>query len=158
MAGEGPSEPVGDRPTLADKLNRLFEAAHAKGERAPTNKAVAEGVSALGTPISETFIYYLRTGKRDNPSMKHLEGIARYFDVPAWYFFDDTASQQLYEELNLLAAMRDNDVRTLALRSADMDPRMRRWLIDTVSRLEEAQRPPERPDDDRAAEPDDGSG
>jgi len=111
------------------------------GSKPPTNKSVAEGVSALGTPISESFIYYLRAGLRDNPTKKHLEGIARYFGIPAGYFFDEDESQQIYEDLELVTAMRDADVRQLALRSSQMSPRMRQWLIQTLNALDEAQTP-----------------
>lgn len=136
-----------DAPTLADKLNRLFEAAHRSGQRPPTNRAVAEGVTAAGTPISESFIHYLRSGARDNPTKKHLEGIARYFGIPASYFFDDhDESRRLYEELELVTAMRDADVRNLALRTLQMRPEMRRWLIDMLNGLAQAQDSSDRPD------------
>ncbi len=142
MPEDGPEATRPERPSLAEKLNRLYEAAHGPGSKPPTNKSVAEGVSALGTPISESFIYYLRTGQRDNPTKKHLEGIARYFGIPTGYFFDEDESQQIYEELELVTAMRDADVRQLALRSSQMSPRMRQWLIQTLNALDEAQTPP----------------
>jgi len=132
LPAEGPT------PSLADKLNKLFAAAQSSAGRPLSNRAVAAGVTADGVNISESFIYYLRTGQRDNPTKKHLEGIARFFNVPASYFFDDDIARRIHAELELVTAMRDADVRSIALRSSKMTPRMRQWLAQTIAGLDEA--------------------
>lgn len=129
-----------EAPSLASKLNRLFELAGGNERRPPSNRTVAEAISAQGTPISEATIHYLRTGARDNPNKRHLEGLARYFEVPVAFLHDDEgASARIYEELELISAMRDAEVRVLAMRGAQMTPRMRRWLVDMLTSLENAQ-------------------
>jgi len=43
---------------------------------------------------SGTYLWLLRTGQWDNPTMKHLIAIARFFGVPPTYFFPDNAMAQ----------------------------------------------------------------
>lgn len=118
------SEDVEGRPesaTLADKINRLFEVMHSRAERPPSNEEVAAAINARGrTTISASYLWLLRTGKRDNPGKHHLEAIADYFKVPPAYFFDQEVSAEIDAELTLLAAMRDAGVRQIALRAAGL--------------------------------------
>jgi transcriptional regulator with XRE-family HTH domain len=135
--GRRPEGPVRDgTPSLADKLNALFAARQASSGTTLTNRMVAEGVTARGVSISETLVHYLRTGKRDNPTKKHLEGIAHFFGVPPGHFFDDQDDDADHE---LWAAVRDKEVRAIALRSSRMTPAMRQWLAETIAGLDEAQ-------------------
>jgi len=75
MAGEGV-------PDLAAKLNRLFETIPRPGGGLYTNEAAAKALSTAGVTVSAQHMWYLRTGKRDNPSFRLLEGVARLFGVP----------------------------------------------------------------------------
>ena len=51
------------------------------------------------------------TGQRDNPTIKHLIAIARFFGVPPTYFFPDDAMQQGAVPAELAAALSDDKVR-----------------------------------------------
>ena len=108
------------RANLADKINRLFEALHDDDGAPRSNEEVAEAITRAGTKISASYLWLLRTGRRDNPGKNHLEAIAAYFRVPPAYFFDDRIAQDIHAELDLLAAMRKAGVRELALRAADL--------------------------------------
>lgn len=110
----------GGQPSLADKINRLFEALHDDEGASRSNEDVADAITRVGTKISASYLWLLRTGRRDNPGKNHLEAIAGYFRVPPAYFFDDRIAQDIYAELDLLAAMRKAGVRELALRAADL--------------------------------------
>jgi hypothetical protein len=44
--------------------------------------------------MSWTYLWLPRTGQRDNPTMKHLIAIARFFGVPPTHFFPDNAMAQ----------------------------------------------------------------
>jgi transcriptional regulator with XRE-family HTH domain len=71
--------------------------------------------------ISGSYIWQLRTGKKDNPTKRHIEALASFFGVPAAYFFDDGEAERIDAELKLVsAAMRDSSVRSVALRSAGL--------------------------------------
>jgi transcriptional regulator with XRE-family HTH domain len=109
--------------TLADKINRMFEVMHPR-ERGPlSNEEAAAAINAQGrTTISASYLWLLRTGRRDNPGKHHLEALAELFGISPGYFFDDDTARTIDRELTLLAAMRDAGVRHLALRAAELSP------------------------------------
>jgi transcriptional regulator with XRE-family HTH domain len=111
-----------DAPTsLAERLDRLFRTVHPAGRGEYTYDEVATAIRDSGTMISHTYVWQLRKGIRDNPTKRHLEGLAQFFGVPAAYFLDeDTAA--IDAQLELLSAMRDAPVRNIALRAADLSP------------------------------------
>ena len=110
------------RRSLAEKIDHLFTTAHpAKGQY--THEQVAAALREAGGPtISATYVWQLRKGIRDNPTKHHLEALAGFFGVPPSYFFDEEAAAQVDAELALLVAMRDANVRSVALRSAGLSP------------------------------------
>lgn len=109
--------------TLAQKLDRLFRAAHPRGRSEYTLEEVAEGIRARGGPtISVSYLWQLRRGERDNPRKSHLQALAEFFGVSPAYFFDDEAAARIDAQLELLAALRDASVRHLALRAFDLSP------------------------------------
>ncbi|GAA2616590.1 hypothetical protein ACWCO0_20325 [Streptomyces tubercidicus] len=85
MEAEG-REPV----SLAEKLDRLFSVrSRERGRSLSVNEvATALNIKAGKAVISGNYIWHLRKGKRDNPTKRHLEALAEYFDVPAAYFHD----------------------------------------------------------------------
>ncbi len=121
---------MGDRspapgPTLADKLDRLFRVAGqaaGAGGREPSYQQVAAAIEDAGGPtISATYVWQLRRGDRDNPTKVHLEALAAYFGVPAAYFFADVQDDQgMITDAELRAAIQDERVRRIAIRSASL--------------------------------------
>lgn len=123
MKAEMPSEAASSPRTLAEKIDYLFATVHPKGRGPYTYEEVASGVREAGGPtISGSYVWQLRTGQRDNPTMKHLQALAGFFGVAPSYFFDEESSQRIAAELKLLASMRDNNVRTVALRASGLSP------------------------------------
>lgn len=107
----------GEQPaSLAGRLDRLFKAVRPGGQREHTYEEVAAAIRENGISISHTYVWQLRKGLRDNPTKRHLEGLAHFFGVPTSYFLDDDTSG-IEDQLELLAALRDSDVRSLALRA-----------------------------------------
>jgi transcriptional regulator with XRE-family HTH domain len=105
-------------PDLAAKLDRLFRTFHRPGGAEHSYNEVARRIREEGGPtISATYIWQLRTGKRDNPTKSHLEALADFFGVNPAYFFDEGASERVDAQLQLLGAMRDSGVDQFALRS-----------------------------------------
>lgn len=127
---------------LARKIDRLFKDVH-KGGREHSAEEVAAGLREMGGPtISSTYIWQLRTGKRDNPTKKHLEALAAFFRVPVAYFFDDEAAQRIDAELDLLVAMRDTGVRSIALRTVGLDAGSLQAVRSVVDQLRSLQHLP----------------
>jgi transcriptional regulator with XRE-family HTH domain len=109
--------------TLAEKLNLLFQTVHPRNRGEYSAEEVAQAIEEMGGPtISPSYIWYLRTGRRDNPTRKHLEALARFFGVSPAYFLDDEAAERIDAQLDLLAALRDAGVREIALRASGLSP------------------------------------
>ena len=144
------------RPTLAEKLTRLFETLRDPDRRRYSDEQVAAAITESGGPsISANYIYLLRTGRRDNPTKRHLEALAAFFQVGPAYFFDDELSAQIDDELEVLAALRDSGVRAVALRAAELGPRARSSILSILGQRQDL----ERPDDETSAlASDDASG
>jgi transcriptional regulator with XRE-family HTH domain len=128
------------RFSIAGKLDRLFRAA---GPPEPSSMAVAEAIrSGQGVPISHTYIWQLRTGRRDNPTVQHLTALATYFGVPVAYFLDEATAARVDGQLDLLRTLRDAGVTEMALRAADVSPAARAAISDLVRQVWESEHPP----------------
>ncbi len=113
----------GDSASLAWKLNRLFETIHPAGRDEYSPEEVARAINDAGRgTISPAYIYMLRKGQRDNPTKRHLELLASFFGVTPAYFFDEEAARRIEQQLDLLAAFRDGEVRRLAARASGLSP------------------------------------
>src|SRR5579872_69700 len=106
---------------LADRLDHLFRTAHPKDRGPYTHAEVAEAINAAaGNVISATYVWQLRTGRRDNPTRKHLSALAAFFGVSPMYFFDDAEAGRDVLQAELVTALRDDAVRDMALRAAGL--------------------------------------
>jgi transcriptional regulator with XRE-family HTH domain len=124
--------------TLADKLNHLFATAHPVDRGAYSNDEVAAAIGEQGGPtISAVYIWLLRKGHRNNPTLKHLEALAAFFGVPAAYFFDDEATARIDAELQLLTTMRDLGVHAIASRMAGLSHKSLRSIAEVIERVRE---------------------
>lgn len=124
-----------DVPTLAARIDRLFDVVRRPDRRPYTHGEVARACrEASGESFSATYLWQLRTGRRDNPTKRHLEALAAFFQVPVAYFFDDDQGAKIAEELDLLGALRDAAVRQVALRAVTLSTEG----LDTVTDLIEA--------------------
>jgi transcriptional regulator with XRE-family HTH domain len=143
--GSGTESPAESTPpTLAAKLDRLFRVVRPPGlDREYTYREAAVGIAEHGGATTANYVYLLRSGRRDNPGMKLLESLASFFGVPVTYFYDTQKSEQeLEEELQLRAALRDSSIRQLALRSVDLSPANLRHIIGIIERVRELERGP----------------
>ncbi|MFD9125944.1 XRE family transcriptional regulator [Kitasatospora sp. NPDC059571] len=108
---------------LADRIEQLFRIVRRPNGDPHSNEEVARACrEASGESFSATYLWQLRTGRRDNPTKRHLEALARFFEVPVAYFFEDGQSERIAEELALLGALRDAGVREVALRAVTLSP------------------------------------
>ncbi|MGW1767903.1 helix-turn-helix domain-containing protein [Streptomyces sp. NPDC002073] len=132
-------------PTLADRIDRLFDVVRRPSREPYSNEEVARACrEATGESFSATYLWQLRTGRRDNPTKRHLEALARFFEVPPAYFFDDELGGRISEELALLGALRDAGVREVALRAVALSPQGLGTIsdmIDAIARRESGSHP-----------------
>lgn len=137
--------------SLAGKLNYLFARTTTRGGQEFSNEQVAAAIVATGVTISQSYVWQLRKGKKDNPTFKHLQALAAFFGVPVSYFFDDEMTDRVDEQLEELKAEQDrlneimgrSDAQLMALRAGELSPEGRRQvmdLLDVVHRLEQAEK------------------
>jgi transcriptional regulator with XRE-family HTH domain len=120
------------RSTLAEKIDTLFRVVRRANRDQFSHEEVAKACrEATGETFSATYLWQLRTGRRDNPTKRHLEALAQFFKVPVSYFFDDEQGADIAAELELLGALRDAGVRSMALRAVNLSPEG----VDTISEM-----------------------
>jgi transcriptional regulator with XRE-family HTH domain len=120
MGGEAGQAKSG---SLADRLNHLFETIHPPGRDPYSNEEVARAIREQGGDISRAYLSYLRNGERTNPTLQHLQALARFFGVTPAYFFDDDVAAEIDAQLHVAVALRDAGVRAVALRAAGLSPK-----------------------------------
>ncbi|MCX3058214.1 helix-turn-helix domain-containing protein [Streptomyces beihaiensis] len=119
MAGPEASTPGAS--TLAAKIDALFRVVRRPNREQYSHEEVARACrEATGESFSATYLWQLRTGRRDNPTKRHLEALAQFFQVPVAYFFDEEQGAAIAQELELLGALRDAGVRSVALRAVNL--------------------------------------
>ncbi|MFD5751134.1 helix-turn-helix domain-containing protein [Streptomyces sp. NPDC127033] len=133
--------------SLAGKLNHLFAHMKPAGRGPYTAEEVARSITAAGISISGSYIWLLRKGQRDNPTLRHLEGLAKFFGVPPAYFFDDRVTETVDTELSLLIALRDMEVQRIALRTAGLSTKSLRSIGEVIERVRELEGLPSEPGD-----------
>jgi transcriptional regulator with XRE-family HTH domain len=122
--------------SLSEKLDRLFQTVRPRDGGEYSFEEVAEALRGRGGPtISATYVWQLRKGLRDNPTKRHLEALADFFGVSPAYFFDDEAAERIDAELDLLAAIRDAQVRQLALRAIGLSTESLTTIAEMVERV-----------------------
>jgi len=140
-----PEDGAGPQGNLAQKMKHLLNTVHPKGREPYSLREAAALINeaARDEVISHSYLGQLRSGKRDNPTMKQLAVFSAFFGVPVWYFFDDEASQRSAQEVELAGAIKDPDVRDLALSAAGLPKvslKALRDLTDTFWTLEKRTR------------------
>lgn len=124
-----PQIPPGAEGDVAAKLDYLFQRVHPG--KSPAD--IAALVRQVGGPeISGSYVWMLRTGRRTNPSMQVIAGLAAACDVPVAYFFDSDAAEQVEARLELLQSMANAGVRQVAGRAADLSPESLRALTGVI--------------------------
>jgi transcriptional regulator with XRE-family HTH domain len=120
---------------FAERLDHLFRTVHPKDRGPYTPAEVADAINAEAGErvVSGTYLWLLRTGQRDNPTMKHLVAIARFFGVPPTYFFPDDVVQQDAVPAEVVAALSDDKVREMALRAAGLSDRSLKAITDMIN-------------------------
>lgn len=114
MEGEG--TPVS--AMIAERLTRLIDTVHPPGRRYSVRE-IAEGINTKAgrQVISHTYVNELQRGNGVDPTIGRLQALAEFFGVSLLYFFDEDVARRTDQQLDALAALRDQGVVSLALRS-----------------------------------------
>lgn len=136
MAAEGAG-----RGVVADRLDHLIRTVHPAGRGPYALREIADAINAeAGAPlISAAYISQLRTGQRAEPSHSRLAALAKFFGVSIDYFSEEIAAEEANRQLEVLVALRDAGVRSVALRAAGLSESSLaavRAVIENARRLE----------------------
>lgn len=128
---------VTDQPrTFAQLLDDLFKTVHPP-DRGPytyteVSQAIEEAAGEDGVRLSASAIQQLRTGQKKNPTRQSITALASFFGVPAGYFFDEQVAERAKAEIELVAAMRDEGVRKVALRASGLSTQSLQLLTNVI--------------------------
>lgn len=139
---------------LTERLRELFETVHREGrggrQRTFSSREVAEGISAdpnHGVTVSRNYVDGLRNGRFTNPTAELLAALVAFFNdhrppktpviTVSWLIGEETS-----EDRELRAAMDEENIRAIAMRSAKMDPELQGQILDMVRILGGRQDPP----------------
>ncbi|MEV4183966.1 XRE family transcriptional regulator [Streptosporangium canum] len=129
--------------TLSDRIDHLFQVVRRPNGEQHSHEEVAKACrESTGETFSATYLWQLRTGRRDNPTKRHLEALAAFFQVPPAYFFDDEQGAVIAKELELLGALRNSAVRDVVLRAVNLSEEGLGTIADIIDAIgrREAQR------------------
>ncbi|MEU8463961.1 hypothetical protein [Streptomyces sp. NPDC029003] len=120
-AAAGEDEPDPEAELLGRRIEYLFTYVQPLGRRF-TLQEVVDGIKEAAGPndakLSVGRLWALAKGKAPNPTVGTLRVLGEFFGVPLAYFIDDEVEARVSAQLALVAAMRANDVRSVALRAA----------------------------------------
>ncbi|MFI5804439.1 XRE family transcriptional regulator [Streptomyces sp. NPDC051561] len=126
--------------TFRDRLNYLFDVVHPPNRGPYSNTEVVALMAERGLdPISDVYLWKLRTGRSDNPTMRHFESLAKFFGVSPRYWFDDEIAERTERDLELLVLMRDARIKNVLLRLSDVSEKGKEALIGMVDHVREVE-------------------
>jgi transcriptional regulator with XRE-family HTH domain len=137
--------------SFAARLNHAFAMLTKPDGSQYSNEDVSRHLAEQGERISVSYLYQLRSSKKDNPTLQHIEALAKFFGVPPGYFFDDAVTDRVEEQLDRLRAERErlaqigdkDEVKLMALRAGELAPdrfRLVSELLDVVYRQQQLER------------------
>lgn len=123
--------------TLAEKLDYLFRTHRRPDGHEYSTRQVAAWIQEVrGHAVSPAYIWHLRSGERDNPTIRHIEDLAAFFGVLPHYFFEDEETERTQMALALLGALQQQpEVHHLAMRSLGVSAESLRAIIETIERV-----------------------
>lgn len=105
-------DPQGD--DLVRRVNRLFDTHHPADRGPYSNAEIAERASSHGYEISPAAIQQIRSGRRSNPTVRVLRGLALAFGVSITYFFEENLTEVSLETRARSGDLSDRTVQLLA--------------------------------------------
>ncbi|AWI32659.1 hypothetical protein [Streptomyces tirandamycinicus] len=132
----------GPGSTFAERLNYLFDVLRPRdGDPAKTNPRtgeflhtyVAETISSYGQgTLTAAYIGKLRGPAGENPTIRVVRLLARFFEVPAGYFVEDAVTERIVAQFSLVQQLHDQGVKNIAMRAAGLSPASQEALLKMV--------------------------
>ncbi|TVT61962.1 XRE family transcriptional regulator [Amycolatopsis rhizosphaerae] len=132
---------MAEAPTLAAVIDKLFKTIKRPNGQEHSLEEVARWCAAWlrqrgeGT-FSKEYLRQLRLGIKSNPTKRHLEAMAAFFQVDPAIFLDSERSAEIQADLELAVAIRDAGVSALAMRAVSLTPDARKQVIEFIKSLQ----------------------
>ncbi|MEV0358085.1 XRE family transcriptional regulator [Nocardia sp. NPDC050697] len=120
---------------FSDRLEYLFRTVPNTQGRRYTAEEIARRAADIGYPISAVYVAQLRSGLKQNPSLKHATGLAAAFGVDIRFFTDDEAWQRGRQEIEYLRLRTAPGLEAVAFRAVDLSQQSIASLIDYLKFL-----------------------
>lgn len=123
---------------LADRVNALFDAIRDPDSGEPySNEDLARWCARYsGATMSRQFVWQLRRGDRDNPTLRHLRAIAAFFGVELSYFEPGERGERMAEQLRLARTIAATDgAERMVMRGLSLTPESRRAVARMIEEL-----------------------
>jgi transcriptional regulator with XRE-family HTH domain len=129
--------------TLAEKVDRLFRTKSSPRGKEFTYREVASAISQQDSvTVSPAYVWQLRTGVKDNPKMRHLQALARFFEVSPAYFFDEELTAFRDGRARVRAAARSETLRRISTTLLGLSDDSLKTVLHLASRLRHLERVP----------------
>jgi transcriptional regulator with XRE-family HTH domain len=104
---------------VSEKIDYLFRTVKREDGREYTYDDVEQGT---GGRVSRSYVWKLRHGRNNNPSLDVIESLAQFFKVPPSYFFEDEATASTREAADVAALIQDPAAREVAAKARGLSP------------------------------------
>ncbi|GAB3575217.1 helix-turn-helix domain-containing protein [Amycolatopsis endophytica] len=145
-----PDRGVREGGPLAAKITHLIATLYPDG-RPGYARLAAQIRERTGATLSSTYLWELASGRKRNLTQETLGTLAAFFGVPADYFLDDAMTSRVDAQLELAKALRNQKVRSIALRADGLSDATLDALLAMVTEARESERLAP-PDDEPGAE------
>lgn len=141
-------QPVNEKKVtfLTERLDHLFETVHPKGRAPYSYQEVADAILKTAgpdedgkPPISASYIWNLRVGRKENPTRRHIALLAAHFGVSPLYFFEEEYDATRHE-MELARALKDPKVHELALAATGLSEASLEAVLSLVRSLHKIER------------------
>jgi len=128
------------RDRVSEKIDHLFHTVRRHDGREYTYDDVEQGTEAR---VSRSYVWKLRHGRNNNPSLDVIEALAQFFQVKPEYFFatERIDEARAHEMAAVAALLQDSAVRTVAERARGLSPSSLEAvsnLIDSLHAIEQS--------------------
>ncbi|GLZ28569.1 hypothetical protein Lesp02_07590 [Lentzea sp. NBRC 105346] len=129
---------------LARKINHLIETLYPDKRTRPGYAKLAQEIrEKTGSSVSNTYLWELATGKKRNLTQSTLATLAEFFGVPSEYFLDDAVAARVNTQLELAVALRNQKVRSIALRAEGLSDTTLDSILTMLSQARRIERLPD---------------
>lgn len=121
--------------SIPEKLDNLFRTVRRPDGREFTYDEVERGTAGA---VSRSYVWKLRHGKNENPSMEVIEALSAFFHVPVTYFFGG-GEESDPDALAVAGLLQNPQLRMLAERAQGLSPEgleLVGQLVDGLKRMQ----------------------